>query len=384
MNILLIGTMYDQKHPTITGQTVISSIIIENLQKSYILNFVNTADNGKYQRGTFKFAIYRICHFLIIYIKIISTLLTKSIDVVYYQPATSKLGVARDYIAIRIIKSFKKTIVLHLLGYMTLDTIKEYGSRTWKWFNYVYDNATNIIVEGEKMKLEFLNFKFSDSKILIVPNGMNVKNASQLKAKEYVPKDVFHILYLSNFIFSKGYYDVIQAIDILRNSRGLKVDCIFAGKFYNTLEGCDSNLELGTKEVFDRFIGEHHLNDYVNYYTGLYDTQKHEAFCKANVFILPTYYSAEGQPMSILEAMAYGCVPIVTAHGHIPMMVNDENGCVILPKNPKSIADAVERLIKNPDIYNKKSSKSISDFKDKFSGDTFSNAVKRILENSIK
>ena len=88
--------------------------------------------------------------------------------------------------------------------------------------------------------------------------------------------------------------------------------------------------------------------------------------------------------MSILEAMSYGCVPIVTAHGHIPMMVNNDNGCLVSPKHPLSIADAVESLMTNTSVYTNKSAKSIKDFDKKFRGETFGNSVKVVIMQAGK
>ena len=379
MNILFVGTIYDKKHTTVTGQTVVSDIVLNQLKQSCNVIVVNTADSGKYQRGTLLFNITRILQFIGIFFHILIVLLTKSVNVVYYQPATSGMGVARDYISLKIISFFRKSIVLHLLGYIKLYTLKDFGSNAWKRFNYVYGCADKIIVEGEKMKSEFKDFENYLNKVVVIPNGLNVDSKRVNYPKNYNEEKSFKLLYLSNFIFSKGYYDVIQALDILVNQRKLNVECIFAGKYYTTLESVDSDRLLGTEEAFNAFIKSHGLQNVVKYYPGLFGNDKHKAFVEANAFVLPTYYSAEGQPMSILEAMSYGCVPIVTAHGHIPMMVNNDNGCLVSPKHPLSIADAVESLMTNTSVYTNKSAKAIIDFNEKFRGESFGNAVKKVI-----
>ena len=53
--------------------------------------------------------------------------------------------------------------------------------------------------------------------------------------------------------------------------------------------------------------------------------------------MLPTYYKMEGQPISILEAMATGNVILTTRHAGIPDVVTDgKHGRFFEKKNAKS------------------------------------------------
>jgi glycosyltransferase involved in cell wall biosynthesis len=58
---------------------------------------------------------------------------------------------------------------------------------------------------------------------------------------------------------------------------------------------------------------------------------------------LPTYYPYEGQPISILEAYATGCVVITTAHAGIPDVFKDRvNGFLVKKKNITDIIQSLE------------------------------------------
>jgi glycosyltransferase involved in cell wall biosynthesis len=49
---------------------------------------------------------------------------------------------------------------------------------------------------------------------------------------------------------------------------------------------------------------------------------------------LPTYYSTEAQPLSILEALSYGKIVITTNHRGIPdMVINEYNGLIVESKD---------------------------------------------------
>ena len=71
-----------------------------------------------------------------------------------------------------------------------------------------------------------------------------------------------------------------------------------------------------------------------------------------DVFITPS--KTENQPMSLLEAMAFG-LPIIGVDAlGMPELVHDnENGFLVQPDNSKKIAQHAIKLIENRDLANK-------------------------------
>src|SRR5690606_23406292 len=66
----------------------------------------------------------------------------------------------------------------------------------------------------------------------------------------------------------------------------------------------------------------------------------------AHAFVLPSH--AEGLPMSLLEAMAWGLAPISTPVGSIPEHVVDgANGLLVTPGDIAQLTAAIERLVSN-------------------------------------
>ncbi|NEA25550.1 glycosyltransferase, partial [Actinomadura bangladeshensis] len=75
-----------------------------------------------------------------------------------------------------------------------------------------------------------------------------------------------------------------------------------------------------------------------------------EALVEASVFALPS--RAEGFPMSVLEAMAYG-LPTVAfdcAPGVRTLIEDDRGGILVKPGDTAAFAAALERLIDDPDL----------------------------------
>ena len=201
------------------------------------------------------------------------------------------------------------------------------------------------------------------------------------KPKSYDDSKPFMLLYLSNMIWSKGYFDVLEAIDCLVNKERLNVKCVFAGQFMSSSD--DEGPNMANKDDFIRFVNSHNLNTHIIYHSGLYGDEKDKIFEESNVFILPTYYINEGQPISIIEAMAYGCVPIVTDYRHIPVMVNENNGCFVEAKSPGMIANTVKYLMDNQDIYMSKSKQCIYDYQRQFTFTVFADKVVECINSII-
>lgn len=291
----------------------------------------------------------------------------------YITTSESRLGFYRDYLMIGIADLFKSKIIAHYYGGSLTRLFAELNQKEMLFFHKMLEKVSTIIVEGEYMKTQFLENTNVGSKLFVVPNGLPKECGGMFEQKRFKEGDVFTVLYLSNLIFTKGYFYVLEAINDLVNKDHLNVKCIFAGSFIQTND--DPYSPNKRKKDFFNYIDKHGLSDAVSYKKGLYGDDKDFAFRTSYAFVLPSFYIDEGQPVSILEAMAYGCVPIVTPYRHIPMMINMDNGCFVDPQSSDSIRQAIKNLITSPDIYTLKSAHCIKDYKDKFTFDKFTSAI---------
>jgi glycosyltransferase involved in cell wall biosynthesis len=67
----------------------------------------------------------------------------------------------------------------------------------------------------------------------------------------------------------------------------------------------------------------------------------------------------EGNPISLLEAMGMGLVPVTTSVGGLPEMIeNAVNGLMVPPSEPKLLANALRIPLENPDLAQEWSRKS--------------------------
>lgn len=70
---------------------------------------------------------------------------------------------------------------------------------------------------------------------------------------------------------------------------------------------------------------------------------------KTDIFVMSSIL--EGQPLAVVEAMAYGCPIVTTAVGGIPELIDDGvNGLLCMPKDPECLANKVCALIEDPNL----------------------------------
>jgi glycosyltransferase involved in cell wall biosynthesis len=68
-----------------------------------------------------------------------------------------------------------------------------------------------------------------------------------------------------------------------------------------------------------------------------------------SIFVLPTYF--EGQPNSVIEAMAFGMVPVASAVGGIPQMIHDHiTGRLVAPQDAEALYEALAELLSSKEL----------------------------------
>ena len=134
--------------------------------------------------------------------------------------------------------------------------------------------------------------------------------------------------YLGRIEPNKGMTELLAALKKLK-AEGIKFKVRFAGK------------EQTKGEYLPKF--EEALGDDFEYCGLVSGESKREFLDSLDVFVMPTYF--EGLPMSLLETMSYGVVPVVTEVGSIPTVVTDgENGLFVKVKDADSICKALKKL----------------------------------------
>ncbi len=141
------------------------------------------------------------------------------------------------------------------------------------------------------------------------------------------------LLYIGRFVRNNGILDLLAALpEVVDAHPDATVHLVGSGP-----------LEDAIRERI-RATG---LSDSVTVYGYVEDIS--ERYDRASVFCRPSY--SEGLPLTMLEAMASGVPPVVTAIAGVPEVVTDgETGVLLEPGDPDGISRAINELFRDPEL----------------------------------
>jgi glycosyltransferase involved in cell wall biosynthesis len=170
----------------------------------------------------------------------------------------------------------------------------------------------------------------------IIPYGIKIINEKVLERNDTMS---VKILYLSNYIRSKGVLDLIDAVEILAGN---------ATNFHVELVGNPYDLSI---KYLEEYIQEKKLQHLITVGGPKYNEDKYEALRNAGLFVFPTHNDAF--PNALLEAMQFGLPCITTTEGGIPDMIDDGiTGFIITPGDKEGMSRAILTLLQNHELRN--------------------------------
>tara|TARA_B100001175_G_C19514114_1_gene646012 strand:+ start:6386 stop:7483 length:1098 start_codon:yes stop_codon:yes gene_type:complete len=323
-SILVIGPMPE---PT-TGVSLANKVLVEGLSShdAYQIKVVNTSlvqfkeNLGKFSLSKFFFYLKQNLYVFKVF----------CVDIVYITPGQTFFGLTKYYLYFVLTRLLRKELIVHIHGnhigeeYRLLKGLKKIV------FSFLLKKISKGIVLSESLTGNMTPF-ISDDKIYISYNFVEdylfvEKQMIKNKLKGIKPKVVF----LSNLMEEKGIYDLLDALKILED-KGVDYEARIAGNI-------DASQEQKLKAEFKRLK----KTSYIGVVSG---KPKRDLLLWANIFILPTFYKMEGQPISILEAMATANIILTTRHAGIPdIFQNETNGYFVEKKKPTNIANQIQLI----------------------------------------
>lgn len=384
--IIAVGTT-TQNNKLVNGQTMMFQLIVDNLKlkniKVVVVDYGLSIDKKfNDRRISGKFNLIKLIDNFFLTIQYLIILILNPKTQVYINTAQSKVGFVRNVIFIYLAKLFNRRVIGHQFGANYEKFYNMQSSLLKKIIKKTIEKTDIFIVEGDFTKNQMKFVDNYENKIVSIPNGLPEK----IDFKNIVPKQIkanetIKLLYLSNLIESKGFWDVLEAANILKNKHQIDLKIVFAGKFLRDIDDTVAEDAEKARELFFEKLQKYNLHDVFEYHEGLYSEEKAKAFIEANFFILPSYYCNEGQPVSVLEAIAYGCVPIVTEYRLIPSMVNERNGFYVQKKSPDQIVEKIIWSINNKEQYHLKSLRAIEFFKENFTAEQYINKILDVINS---
>lgn len=264
----------------------------------------------------------------------------------------------KNLISILINDNIPYVIVPH--GCFSKAAMKKKRLKKWLaiklFFNKALKHAAAIqyLCENE---MEDSIFKLSH---IIVSNGIGIPNQ--------IPREYTTIKQLT-FIGRKDLYH--KGIDVLLEGCALIKDELAQNDIKIVLYGPGSNEQ---ESEINQIITANNLTDIVKSRPGVFGTEKIDVLKKTDIFLLTSRY--EGQPIAVLEAMAYSLPVLITPGTGFSEEVKEHNCGKVVEFSVQDIANGILSMINDKAFLKKASQNAYSYVSEEY---CWENVTKRAL-----
>lgn len=175
--------------------------------------------------------------------------------------------------------------------------------------------------------------------------------------------------YMSNLMEEKGIVEFIESMIFLKEVLGYDIKVWIAGSYID--------------RPSDRLNNAMHLaksKDYIKILGLAKGELKWKSLLDTDIFILPSYYKTEALPLSLVEAMRFGCLCVSSSIGEINDLLENGRGIIMKKVSTNSIAQSVEGILADTSQSKIMIKNSLSYAKEEFSYEEYKIRLLNLIE----
>ncbi|ADC88771.1 glycosyl transferase group 1 [Thermocrinis albus DSM 14484] len=268
----------------------------------------------------------------------------KNYDITHVHSPNPLAEILSLFASKKVIIHWHSDIVRQKISYMFYKPIQQ----------LVLKKAERIICTSPQYLESSNQIKGFKEKAVVIPLGLNPDRLkSDKEDKKWLEirdklKNKKVVLSVGRLVYYKGFEYLIESAKYLNDNTIVLI--VGAGPLYEDLINLIKKLALEEKVYL---IGKvENIQTFIK---------------KCDVFCLPSVERSEAFGLVLVEALFYG-KPLVTTevYGSGMSYVNKNNitGLVVPPKNPKALADAINKILMDKDLYQKFSKNALERFKE--------------------
>ena len=188
-------------------------------------------------------------------------------------------------------------------------------------------NCSDLLIFISKaVKISFESqFNIKNKKKVIIYNGIDEKFFTQKKIKRHKQDKIINIIFIGRLSYVKGVEILIKALKkVCEKNDNIFLTIVGDGEEKERLISLSKKLNVSDKI---KFVGRQ--SDVI------------EWLDNADMFVYPSIWE-EGFGISVVEAMARGCIPIVSNKGGLPEVVQDFQNGFLFEKG--SVNDLIQKI----------------------------------------
>ena len=358
MKVLMIGPF----PPVVNGVTVSNDFLYHSLtSQGDQVSRINTETGKIASMQGDKISLHKILTFLSIYKNIFKV---SGKDVVYMTIGQTFWGVVKYSPFICYCWLSGIPYVFHIHGGYLSKSYLNMSRRKQRIIKVLFSKSSCVIALSESLAKDIQNI-FTKANIAVVENFYDQELIHP--ALERTVHSVPHFLFLSNLMLGKGILEFLDALIILQDAHKLHFKVALAG-----------NIERGMQAEIQKRIDR--LKEDKVYFLGLADLpKKKELLYWSDIFVLPTWYIMEGQPISIIEAYVTGNVVVSTHQGGIEEISGYDTFFKTEAQNPAYLADTLLTVLKQLPQLQQAIEQTKKTTQKRFNSNRFVEEIKEVL-----
>lgn len=274
-------------------------------------------------------------------------------DIFYILLNRSRLSFWIRDLPVFILALFNKSkIICHLVGSDLEEFVKRANALERFIISKCFASINAWVLLGNSMKAQVINV-YEQLAIQDTSKCFDQKKLSSFFLKGFYPAESMahldeyfierklakfgsnlKITFMSNIMEDKGIVEFIESMIQLNKECDIKFEAYIAG---GIVERSSNRLKKALKKAENQ--------SFINFLGIVKNEEKWNLLSKTDIFILPTYYKTEALPLSLVEAMRFGCLCISSNIGEILDLLKDNRGVILEKVTTKNIVDAVNAAI---------------------------------------
>jgi glycosyltransferase involved in cell wall biosynthesis len=303
--------------------THVNMLLGSNLRQNFELMHFRVGSEGRRES-----VLQRLGRLIVSPFQLAAFLMRSRADIVHLNTSLDAKAYWRDLSYLVVAKLLGRRIVNQVHGGPNpRDFFPRSGFLTWILRQFmVRSDAVTVLSSGEFAAYRDFDFRI---KLHLVPNAIDPTDL--IDAPRSANRDApLRLVYIGRIIEAKGLFDIVDALRQLRQ-RGRQFTFKVAGTGRDESKLREAVRGAGIEDC-TRLLG------------AVLGAAKNKLWLESDVFVFPSFHT-EGLPYALLEAMAAGCVPIVTPVAAIPDVVRSESQGFLVPaRDPARLAAAVAQL----------------------------------------
>jgi len=363
LRVLLVG----QTPPPVHGQAVMLEMLAAAEYPGVRIHHVRmdlSHETGEIGR----FAVVKIGRLLALIARTWVARVRWRTPVLYYPPAgPNRIPMWRDIAFLLSTRWMFRRTVFHFHAAGVSELYPRLGRPARALFRLAYFDADLAIRVGRLSPPDPARLRARQERV--IPNACDDWTARLPGRGQILTGAVPTILFAGILREAKGVLVLLEAAAMLRSSgRDFRV------RFMGTFESHEFEGRM------HRRVADLGLADATEFLGLLSGIDKHSAYREADIFCLPTHFEAESAPLVLIEAMQWGLAIVATRWRGIPGMLEDEESAVLVPvRAPAALAEAIGRLIADPDTARRLGRQARQTFERNHSTRSFHEAMQAVF-----